>query len=129
MHQDKVLHRVAAGRSEVVDFSGSWVNELGSVVEFTQNGNVLAGTYTSAVSEGASSTTGEVQGYVNGNLISFVVFWNEFQAITAWVGQLDSLNSASAINTLWQMTNQTEPGSEWASINAGADTFTPLTAS
>ena len=124
MLQEKALARARAGTGSSVDFSGTWVNELGSEVVLVQANDMLTGTYESAVSGGGTTTTGDLQGYVDGDLISFVVHWRDFQAITAWVGQLDPNASEETINTLWQMTKQVSAGEEWASINAGADYFT-----
>jgi hypothetical protein len=114
-----------AGRyGSSVDFSGTWINELQSEAVLVQTNDILTGTYESAVSSGGGTTVGDLQGYVDGDLISFVVHWRDFQAITAWVGQLDPNAPEETINTLWQMTKQVAVGEEWASINAGADYFT-----
>lgn len=120
---EKSLSRAAKGTGASIDFTGKWRNELGSIATIAQTGDVVSGQYVSAVSEGGSSTTGVLAGFVDGDLISFVVHWDEFQAITAWVGQLDPKAPTQTINTLWQMTSQVPPGEEWASINAGADVF------
>ena len=124
MIHEKSLGRAKAGTGSAVDFTGTWVNELKSEVTINQVGAVLSGTYESAVSAGSASTVGDLQGYVDGDLISFVVHWRDFQAVTAWVGQLEPQASTKRINTLWQMTKQVAAGEEWASINAGADYFT-----
>jgi Avidin family len=124
---EKLLSRTLKNEAQdtSMTFQGVWQNELGSQVEFKQAGNALTGSYRSAVSGGGHQTTGTLVGYANGNLISFVVYWTAFQAITAWVGQYDT--DSSTINTLWQMTNTVESEDDlWESINAGADTFTFL---
>jgi len=120
---EKSLSRALAGTGAAVDFSGIWKNELGSKMTLSQKNDVLSGTYESAVSAGGQPTSGDLQGYVDGNLIAFVVHWKQFQAITAWVGQTNPKNSKQ-ISTLWQMTSKVGAGEEWASINAGADYFT-----
>ena len=123
MLQEKSLLRARPGTGTVVDFTGTWINELKSKMTLTQKMDTLSGSYESAVSAEGHKTTGDLKGYVNGDLIAFVVHWNEFQAITSWVGQLDPTNP-KLLNTLWQMTKQVAAGDEWASINAGADYFT-----
>jgi hypothetical protein len=123
MHHDQTLAKAKAGTGVPVDFTGTWINELGSQVALVQTGNALAGVYQSAVSTGGTTTTGNVLGYVDGDLIGFTVHWISFQAITAWVGQLEPNAGTDTIKTLWQMTNQVDPGDEWASINAGSDIF------
>lgn len=95
-----------------------------SEMTLKQDGFVIFGEYVSAVSNEGKKAKGVLSGYVNGDLISFVVHWQGFQAIAAWVGQLNPSAPKPTINTLRQMTNQVEVGQEWASINAGADSFT-----
>jgi hypothetical protein len=124
MLQEKALTRALAGTGTTFDFSGRWVNELRSEAVLVQINHRLTGTYESAVSTGGTKTAGDLQGFVDGDLISFVVHWRDFQAITAWVGQLDPNATQETINTLWQMTKQVAIGEEWASINTGADYFT-----
>src|SRR4051794_19174349 len=104
MRLSHALGRAAPGTGASVDFSGTWKNELHSQMTLVQTGDTLSGEYQSAVSGGGSSTTGALQGYVDGDLISFIVHWNDFQAITAWVGQLDPNAPEETIATLWQMT-------------------------
>jgi hypothetical protein len=127
MLHEKALARAKAGTGKSVDFSGPWANEHGSKMTLTQQANgSLSGDYVSAVSGGGGSTSGVLSGYVDGTLVAFVVHWNDFQAITAWVGQLVPGAAPATINTLWQMAKAVESGDEWESINAGADVFIRL---
>ena len=80
---EKALTRATPGTGSTVTFSGIWVNDLKSTVAFQQTNDVLTGTYESTVSSTGMTTTGSVQGYVDGDLISFIVHWKDFQAITA----------------------------------------------
>lgn len=122
MGHEQLVRRAMKGTGPTVDFSGSWINEYKSTVKFEQKGQILSGKYESEKSADGTSTTGVVQGFVDGDLISFVVLWDKFQAITSWVGQLDE--TQTKLITLWQMTSQVATGDEWKSINAGSDTFT-----
>ncbi|KVZ35657.1 avidin/streptavidin family protein [Burkholderia ubonensis] len=122
-HLEHSLKYAKAGTGPSIDFSGLWKSELGSTMQIAQQGDQLTGTYGSAVSATESETTGDLRGYVDGDLIAFVVHWREFQAITSWVGQCEPNSNNGKINTLWQMTKQVAEGDEWASINAGADVF------
>lgn len=92
-------------------------------MELTQTDRTLSGIYKSKKSSDGSIAIGDLLGYVDGDLISFVVHWRDFQAITAWVGQCIPKSSFKQFNTLWQMTKQVDSGEEWGSINSGADTF------
>ncbi|KQT62072.1 MULTISPECIES: avidin/streptavidin family protein [unclassified Aureimonas] len=124
MQNEQALIRSKPGTGTAVDFAGNWTNELGSKMLLVQTGQALSGSYESAVSSGGTTATGTLTGYVDGDLIAFIVHWDQFQAITSWVGQLAPNAPTDTIKTLWQMTNQVDVGDEWASINAGADVFT-----
>lgn len=123
MTQERALRKALAGTGASVDFTGTWVNELGSEASLIQANDTLSGSYESAVSGSGTKASGTLTGYVDGDLIAFTVHWRDFQAITSWVGQLIPNTHAQTIKTLWQMTNQVDPGEEWASINAGSDIF------
>lgn len=118
------LGRARSGSGKTVNLAGTWKNELKSEMTLIQTNDVLAGEYDSAVSSTGKRTIGDLQGYVDGDLVAFVVHWRDFQAITTWVGQLEPDASVETIKTLWQMTKQVGLGKEWASINAGSDSFT-----
>ena len=126
MLQDKALRRAPRGTGQVVDFTGNWKNALHSRMTLIQKDGKLTGSYTSKVSDEGGETAGDLQGYVDGDLIAFVVHWDDYQAITSWVGQSDPGASELTIQTLWQMTKQVEEGEEWASINSGFDAFTRI---
>jgi len=127
MLHEKSLARALPGTGTTVDFTGKWKNELRSIAEITQDAKgALSGTYTSTVSGAGGTTVGDLRGYVDGDLIAFVVHWRDFQAITTWTGQLVPNAPFVTLKTLWQMTKQVSVGEEWASINAGSDTFIKL---
>jgi hypothetical protein len=125
MKVEASLVRARSGTGPAVDFTGDWINELGSTMTLSQSGDRLEGTYESKVSTGGGTTSGDLLGYADGSLIATVVHWRDYQAITAWVGQLDA--DEVTINTLWQMTKTVDAGDQWASINAGADAFSRTT--
>jgi hypothetical protein len=122
MIHEKALTRALAGTGTMIDFTGTWINQMKSEARIRQINGALTGEYESTDSAAGTSTLGDLSGYVDGNLVSWVVHWRDFQAITAWVGQLEP-TSLSELKTLWQMTKQVAPGKEWASINAGSDMF------
>lgn len=126
MLHDKALASAATTVAAPVNFPGDWHNQLGSSAHFDLQGNKLTGTYTSAVSSQGTPVSGQISGYINGDLIAFSVLWPS-AAITSWVGQLVTDNGIETIKTLWQMTTNVpdanEPTELWASIYAGADNF------
>lgn len=123
MRLEHALGRAKTGTGAAVNFAGTWKNELGSIMTLAQTGDTLSGQYESAVSSGSTTTVGDLQGYVDGDLVSFIVHWRDFEAITSWTGQLKPGTSRDTIDTLWYMTKQVAVGEEWSSINAGADEF------
>lgn len=122
MNQENALRRAMPGTGSMIDFTGTWINQLKSEARINQVNGRLTGEYESSDSASGTKTIGDVVGFVDGDLISWVVHWRDFQAITAWVGQLEP-SAPGELKTLWQMTKQVDPGKEWASINAGADVF------
>ena len=122
MIQEKALRRSLAGTGKSIDFSGTWINEMESEARIKQVNGVLRGEYASTDSSSGTKTLGDLAGYVDGDLISWVVHWRDFQAITAWVGQLEP-SAPGELKTLWQMTQQVDSGKDWASLNAGSDIF------
>ena len=129
MRHEHALRTAPSAGGTAFDFSGLWVNELGSQMDIvSQNGAQLSGKYTSFVSGGGGPVTGDLVGWANGLLISVSVNWAPTTAITSWVGQLvDPDATDMAIESLWQMTvpieNPDQPDELWQSILAGADTF------
>ncbi|MDX0426881.1 hypothetical protein BMJ32_13100 [Sinorhizobium medicae] len=122
---EKALSKTAPSTA-TANFSGRWQNDLGSTMFLAVSGGRLDGTYTSAESAKGGPITGDVIGFVNGDLISFVVNWPT-AAITAWVGQQTEESGTTVLKTLWQMTTNIadaeEPEQLWSSIWAGADIF------
>jgi hypothetical protein len=131
-HDAQVLKSKNLKKTKDENFSGSWINDLDSVMVISQNGQSITGNYTTAVTAlCAQSYTAKLIGTINGDLISFVVNWGAYMSITAWVGQMvNDKDGKPVIKTLWQMTNEVEDSKEacgvWASILAGADTFRPV---
>lgn len=116
---------IAAARPEPVNFAGAWKNELGSTMTLTVTGSKVTGTYESQVSGGGGPVVGELQGWVNGAVISFVVNWTN--STTAWVGHHVQEGRAEAIETLWELAvrlqNPEDSTDLWESVLAGADRF------
>jgi hypothetical protein len=126
-HED-AISRASTSSRPTYDFSGIWLNELGSRMELVQDGDQLTGTYTSPVSQGGGTATGALVGWVSGLLIAVTVRWDSYAALTSWVGQVvEPSGLPDAIEALWQMTNAipdpSQPGELWQSVLAGADEF------
>lgn len=117
------------------DFNGRWLNELGSYMDITVQGQVVSGTYVSAVSEAGGPTPPfALQGSAVGDLISFTVNWGE--AITSWVGHGIISNGQVQIRqcrtrevakpTRAVFTEEVETSRELSAISSGIDKATCL---
>jgi hypothetical protein len=110
--------------TEPLNIGGDWKNELRSEMHLDQNGATLTGHYKSYKNDaGQIAAEGPLVGWVSGKLVAFSVNWNGLDSITSWVGQHIEDQDGPRLVTLWQMTKAVPDGSEWESINAGADTF------
>jgi len=132
MQQEQALQMASSNpqESKFIALTSTWKNELGSTMSFTRSGQQIIGTYRSAVGS-SGSIEGELVGWINGNVISFVVTW-PVGSITAWTGHF-TFEPQVAIEALWQMglelgSTRNPDGTEstvelWDSIFAGRDRF------
>jgi Avidin family len=113
-------------------FSGTWRNELGSIMRLRVSGSVVSGRYASHVSTQRRPVSGPITGYVHGFVIGWVVQWPRSQetgkaSITSWAGQYVRERGKPVIQTLWFLTEEVDPLENpkalWDSVNAGADRF------
>ncbi len=131
---DKWLSWVVKGievDKPTVNYNGSWVNELKSYMELRVAGNNVEGTYHTNVGAPGGEEKFPIRGFANGDLISFVVNWEKYGSMTAWVGQhtTDDKGGNPKIETLWQLVKNIDEKSEamnlWGDVMAGRDVFTP----
>lgn len=111
----------------IIDFSGTWVNRLGSEMTLTVTDGNVTGCYRTAVGEPSPTEEFELVGFASGDLIAFTVNFGKYDSLTAWVGQHTVENGVETIYTLWHMTkdiaDEDEPKQLWAGFLAGANTF------
>lgn len=126
MKHERALAKVDTIAGAPFDFAGRWKNQYGSSMELRVSGQTLTGTYQSAVSSSGNAITGNLVGFINGDLITFSVNWPT-AAITSWVGQVIKDGGNDVIVTLWHMTvnvsDASEPTGMWQSVYSGTDSF------
>ncbi len=117
-----------------LDLTGTWRNELGSVMSLRQSGDKLEGTYTTKVGAADHDRHFKLRGVVNGDLVSFSVSWEDIGSITTWAGQHAlSHNGAEQdlIKTTWVLVKNVgedlEPQGLWAQSLVGQDVFRKIT--
>lgn len=112
-----------------IDFNGKWKNLLGSEMEIQVHQEQISGHYRTAVGAPGQYEKFPLTGFANGDLISFVVSWEKYGSITAWVGQhaRDQDGKNERIETVWYMAKniggQSEPGTLWGTFLTGPNTF------
>jgi len=123
----KAITRAAPSAGATIDFSGTWTNQVGSTAVLAMAGQRLTGRYRSPVSGGGGSIDGDITGWAEGDLISFIVNWDTSASLTAWSGQLVAEGGRDVIKTLWLLVQNVpdtnEPTGLWQSTLAGADEF------
>ena len=118
MDHEDALFQASPGDHRAMDFSGTWDNGGGSVLQLRQSAGKLTGVCFSHM--GSNSTLGDVHGYADGDLVAFVVQWRGLRAISTWVGQLEPAVEPRRIRASWQMVVE---GADPA-MQAGSDSFT-----
>lgn len=123
----KMISRSALSPGPSINFSGTWLNELGSTMELIQAGSSLTGFYRSAVSGTGDAVVGELAGWADGDLVSFTVNWERTASLTAWTGQLVGAGAGQRLKTMWLLVQNVEDPAEasglWNATLVGADTF------
>lgn len=115
----------AGGR---VDLSGRWKNGLGSemTLAVAPNGTVT-GTYRTGVGVPSPAEEFPLTGYVERDLLAFVVNFGRYGSLAGWVGQHTVDGGKERIETLWHLARDVpeadEPTALWAGILAGANLF------
>lgn len=107
--------------------AGQWVNERGSAVTLSCQGDQLSGIYNTNVGQPDKDASFPLIGWVEGDTVSFTVNFKGFGSITAWVGQVETIDGEEQLKTLWHLTRGVdeadEPADMWKSITAGASVF------
>jgi Avidin family len=125
MHLEHVLEQrtgwSAPTREENDPFTGTWTNQLGSVMQLTLDADdTLTGSYTSAVGD---TTTYPLTGQADADAVVFTVSFAASGSITAWAGHYDP--RTEHLEMLWNLVTQRDSNDAlWHATFAGFDIFT-----
>jgi len=108
----KVINNAATTQGVTVNFSGKWRNQLGSTMTIITSGQSITGKYISPVSGGGGTVEGDLVGWTDGDLVSFVVNWAGPASLTAWTGQLVDEGGVETMKTLWQLVQNIQDSNE-----------------
>ena len=104
--------------------AGQWVNDRGSAVTLSCDGDRLSGVYNTNVGQPDKGQSFPLTGWVEGDNLSFTVNFKGYGSITAWVGQIEG----EQLKTLWHLTRNVDDNKEaedmWKSVTSGASVFT-----
>ncbi|ASO20246.1 hypothetical protein FHR81_000069 [Actinoalloteichus hoggarensis] len=123
---------VAAESPSTVGITGTWYNQLGSIMVITAGTDgSLTGTYESAVgnAENTYVLTGRYdtdsptgQGIPLGWVVAYENSFRNAHSVATWSGQYFD-GTEERINTQWILTSSTTPADEWTSARLGHDEF------
>lgn len=112
------------------EFSGSWVNDRGSVVHLFPSNGLVNGFYQTNLGQPDMSQRFPLTGFIQGDLITFTVNFDGYGSMTSRAGQLSEDQHGPFFRTLWHLTrdiaDEMEDANLWRSITAGASNFRPL---
>jgi hypothetical protein len=111
-----------------VDFTGTWKNQNGSLLELAVLATVVTGRFESGVGDNGEKLWVQVSGRVLDDVITFNVVYERFATVVAWVGQHTVEGGVGKIKSLWlhasNVPNDQEEAWMWFSNRVGADVFT-----
>lgn len=117
-----------------IDFSGIWVNELGSEMDLAVNAGRVSGKYKTAVGKPGSTERFALTGFALGDRIVFCVNFEPYGTLAAWTGLHSEDKGVEEIYSLWHLPREMEADEEaqdyrWSAILTGVNTFTRRRAS
>jgi hypothetical protein len=111
--------------------TGTWVNERGSSVTFTETGGLLSGHYNTQLGSPDPATRFPLTGFREGDQLTFTVNFKGYGSLTSWTGQMSEDTDGTYIRTLWHLTRDVPDAAEeddlWSSIIAGPAEFRRVT--
>jgi hypothetical protein len=110
------------------DFSGVWVNELGSEMELTVNEGRVSGTYSTAVGKVRPTERFKLTGFASGDRIVFCVHFGPYGTLAAWTGLHNTDKGEEEIYSLWHLPRDMHDNEEakeyrWSAILTGVNIF------
>ncbi len=84
--------------------NGIWINEGGSQLHLALEGNKVTGHYITAAKRPVQNKPYPITGWINGDLIGFVVAWEDSHSLTSWCGRYTvEKDGRECIKTVWHL--------------------------
>lgn len=113
-----------------MNIEGKWSNTKDSLLELTQNGNSITGTFDSGVGDGGLVIKAPIVGWVNGDRVTFAATYEAFGTVVAWVGQVRGEPGNPVIDAHFlhesNVLESEETEKLWASTRTGSDQFSKV---
>jgi hypothetical protein len=115
-------------------FSGTWVNERGSVMILEQQDEAISGRYLTQIgNDKVARKEHALVGLANGTTIGFVVSWPAALSLTSWAGRLEiDPQGVQRIHTVWHLVraaSNADPSQTvevWESFLTNSSVFTRM---
>ncbi len=111
----------------MTDFTGTWINQVGSVLELRVADGIVTGRFESGVGDEGKTLWVDVSGRALGDLITFNTVYERYRTVVAWIGQHANDDGTEMIKTLWiHATDVPDDHLQewmWLSKRIGADVF------
>lgn len=125
-HFSKYLQRKPG--EPAIDFSGIWVNEMGSEMELTVREGRVSGSYRTAVGRASPTERFDLTGFATGDRIVFCVKFGDYCTLGAWAGLRSEDKGVEEIYSLWHLPRDIQDDEEakdyrWSAILTGVNTF------
>lgn len=91
--------------------NGKWRNQYNSEMTLEINGEVVSGTFQTAIGQPKFEEKFEIIGRINQKVIAFMVDFNQYGSIACWTGRYEKDQLGDVIHSMWHL-SQNEGGEE-----------------
>ncbi len=110
-----------------IDFTGTWRNQHGSVLELSVVDGTVSGRFESVVGDDGHMLWVDVTGRTLGDVITWNAVYESYGIVVAWIGQFATGDGTGAIHTHWihatNLPDREEKEWMWFSNRIGSDVF------
>ena len=94
-----------------INLNGKWRNQYNSEMNLAVDGNVVSGTFQTAIGQPNFDEQFEISGKINNNVIAFMVDFGTYGSLACWTGRFEMDDMGPVIHTMWHL-SQSEGGDE-----------------
>jgi hypothetical protein len=83
--------------------SGKWKNQYNSEMTLQIDGNIVSGTFQSAIGQPKFEEKFEIVGRINNRIIAFMVDFKQYGSIACWTGRYEKDELGEVIHSMWHL--------------------------